>query len=36
MGKKKDFEASGSGTKKGERTQTLPLPVNVGRLMHGN
>jgi hypothetical protein len=29
MGKKNDFEASGSGSKK------VPLPVTVGRLMHG-
>ena len=37
MGKKKnDFEASGSGTKKGERAHKVLLPVSVGRLMHAN
>jgi hypothetical protein len=37
MGKKKnDFEASGSGTKKAERTHCVPLLVNVARLMHIN
>jgi hypothetical protein len=35
MGKKKDdSEASGSGTKKAERTNRVPLPVEVARLMH--
>jgi hypothetical protein len=29
MGRKNDFEASGSGSKR------VPLPVTVGRLMHG-
>nr|XP_051205654.1 actin cytoskeleton-regulatory complex protein pan-1-like [Lolium perenne] len=37
MGKKKNnFEASGSGTKKEERSNRVPLPVSVGRLMHMN
>jgi hypothetical protein len=36
MGKKNNFEASGSGTKKMERPHRMPLPVSVARLMHAN
>jgi hypothetical protein len=37
MGKKKhDSEASGSGTKKAERTNRVSLIVEVARLMHTN
>jgi hypothetical protein len=34
MGKKNDFEASGSRTKKEARPNRVPLPVEVARLMH--
>jgi hypothetical protein len=36
MGKKNDFEATGSGSKKEERPGRVLLPVSVGRLMHAN
>jgi hypothetical protein len=36
MGKKNDFEAFGSDTKKAERTHRVSLPIEVAPLMHRN